>query len=116
MNIGKVYLKQQDFNILWSSIENELYKLFHNTRCSALVVYNNVYIICTDPDSKFIESLYWKIGDFIYERARELRNEIYKEEDWIVIYNLKFNLFKKYIKILSEMCDFIKSILSSKVP
>ena len=60
MNIGKSHLTQVNFDKLWNSIQHELTLLYNNKKCSALIIYNNIYIVCTSTSHKYVEDLYGK--------------------------------------------------------
>jgi cullin 2 len=114
MNIGRKQLTETDFLALWTSIDRELQKLSMESLCSASLVYSNIYIVCTSPTVKYEEKLYWKIGDFIYSKAKSFRAEIFEADAWIEAYNAKFKKFKEFVCAIDELCDFLNSCIKGR--
>lgn len=114
MNIGRKALTDAEFLVLWASIEREMHKLAVGGLCNASQIYNCIYIICTSPSSKFEEKLYWKIGDFIYMRCKEIRREIFESSEWVEAYNVGFRRFKEMVFAINELCDFLNECVSGR--
>jgi cullin 2 len=114
MNIGRKQLTETDFLALWTSIDRELQKLSKENLCSASLVYSNIYIVCTSPTAKYEERLYWKIGDFIYSKAKSFRTEIFEADAWVEAYNAKFKRFRELVYAIDELCDFLNGCIKGR--
>ncbi|WEL39028.1 cullin-like protein [Encephalitozoon hellem] len=114
MDIGRKGLSDEDFSNAWMAIENELQKLASGGLCSALEIYNIIYVICTSSTPRLESRLYWKIGDFVYMKAREIRKEVFGAEDWIWEYNKGFRKFKAMVLAIDELCDFLNECVKGR--
>lgn len=113
MNIGRTTLTPLQFQGLWLSIQNELLNLYKGYKCKSVLVYDNIYIICTSITQKYVEELYWKIGDFLYERLREMRPSIFKK-DWIYNYTIYFDKFKQFVDTINDLLFYLNQFISTK--
>ncbi|KMV65810.1 E3 ubiquitin ligase subunit Cullin [Encephalitozoon cuniculi EcunIII-L] len=114
MDIGRRTLSEEDFSSIWCSIERELGKLASGGLCSALEIYNKIYVVCTSSTPRLESRLYWKIGDFIYMRAREIRREVFDAKDWIEEYNRGFRKFREMVFAIDELCDFLNECVKGR--
>ncbi|ADM11844.1 E3 ubiquitin ligase subunit cullin [Encephalitozoon intestinalis ATCC 50506] len=114
MDIGRKPLSDEDFGSAWKSIEKELRKLSSGGLCSGLEIYNNIYTVCTSSTPRLENKLYWKIGDFVYMRAREIRKEVFEAKDWIKEYNEGFRKFRQMVFAIDELCDFLNECVKGR--
>ncbi|WUR03068.1 cullin-like [Vairimorpha necatrix] len=114
MNIGKIYLTEIQFEKMWSLIHYELDLLYNNKKCSALIIYNNVYIICTSTSHKFVEDLYWKIGDFLYEILKANKHKIFESDRWISEYTIFYKKYLAFVKSINELADYLNQYITTK--
>lgn len=114
MDIGRKALSDEDFSNGWMTIEKELRKLSSGDVCSALEIYNNIYVICTSSTPRLESKLYWKIGDFVYMKAREIRRKVFEAQDWIEEYNKGFRKFKVMVFAIDELCDFLNECVKGR--
>ena len=75
MNIGRKPLSETEFNKHWLILFREFQKLYASVECNATTIYNTIFAVCTSASS-YENKLYWKIGDFCYNRCKECRDEI----------------------------------------
>ncbi|KAH9411134.1 cullin [Ordospora pajunii] len=114
MDVGRDPVDEDEFARIWGLIEEEMGKLGTGMNCNAIEVYNWVYVVCTSCTMRFESKLYWKIGDFMYMKAREMRAEIFGRENWVQGYNEKFRQFREIICAIDEMCDFLNECVRER--
>ncbi|KAK6089996.1 hypothetical protein P3W45_001042 [Vairimorpha bombi] len=114
MNIGKSHITQVHFNKLWEMIEHELTLLYKDSKCSGSVIYNNIYIICTSTSNKYVEDLYWKIGDFLYDILRVSKKQIYESEFWIREYTIVYKKYLDFVSSVNHIADYLNQFITTK--
>jgi len=113
MDIGRKLLTDADFANLWAVLYQELYTLSTTKNCDAALVYNSIYIICTS-NSSFEEKLYWKIGDFLYNRCKTHKNEILNSNDYLKEYILQFSEYDLFVTSLNKIGCFLNESIRSR--
>ncbi|KAL6122112.1 hypothetical protein NUSPORA_00887 [Nucleospora cyclopteri] len=113
MQIGRKPLNETEFNKLWLQLYKEFTNLYYKKGCDATKVYNTVFSLCTSVSS-LENKLYWKIGDFLYNRCREIREGILQSKDRIEEYNNSFEKYKIFLKNINTLCAFINECISGK--
>lgn len=117
MDIGRKSLTDSEFNLQWLKIYKELDKLYQNDKCNSILIYNTIFIICTSI-SNLDTKLYWKIGDYFYNRCIEISNQIIYEtnsnNDIMVKYVDQFNKYKQFIKNVDKLCNFLNECIQER--
>ncbi len=106
MEIGRTMLSEDEFNEVWNNIQRELYVLYMEGDCSALRIYDGIYIVCTSTIS-YEENLYWKIGDFIYNRCKEYKEIIVGCDDYLRKYSEVFESYVRINEAMNKVCGFL---------
>ncbi|TBU18246.1 subunit Cullin of E3 ubiquitin ligase [Ordospora colligata] len=114
MDVGREPVDDEEFARIWGLIEKEMEKLGTGMYCNAIEVYNWIYVVCTSCTMRFESKLYWKIGDFIYMKAREMRTEIFGRDNWVHEYNQMFRKFKEIVYAIDEMSDFLNECVRGR--
>lgn len=114
MNIGRRFLSDEDFEGMWRAIEREMAALASGGVCRALEIYNSIYAVCTSSTPRLENRLYWKIGDFLYMRAREIRKEVFEAREWVQEYNRGFRRFKEVVFAVDELCEFLNECVKGR--
>lgn len=113
MNIGRKLLTDSDFANLWAILYQELYSLSTTSSCDATLVYNTIYVICTS-NSFLEEKLYWKIGDFLYNRCKHHRDEILSAEDHIAEYIVRFRDYDALVTSINRLGCFLNENIKGR--
>lgn len=113
MNIGRRPLTDTEFTMLWTVLYQEFYMLSMTNYCNASVVYNTIYTICTST-VPYEDKLYWKIGDFLYNRCKEHRARIEEAQDYIKEYAERFALYESLVKSINKLSCFLNECVRGR--
>lgn len=113
MNIGRKLLTDSDFASLWAILYQELYSLSTTNSCDTTLVYNTIYVICTS-NSLLEEKLYWKIGDFLYNRCRHHKSEVLSAGDYIAEYILRFEDYNTLVTSINKLGCFLNESVKGR--
>lgn len=113
MEIGRDALTDSDFNMLWTTLYQEFHTLATREECHASTVYNTIYIICTSS-IPYEDKLYWKIGDFLYNRCKEHRIRIEEADDYIKEYSDGFARYDKMLRAMHMLCSFLNGCVKGR--
>lgn len=113
MDIGRKLLSDTDFANLWAILYQELYSLSTSKSCDAAMVYNTIYIICTS-NSSFEDKLYWKIGDFLYNRCKCHKNEILGAKDYLKEYIQQFLEYDSFVTSINKLGCFLNESVKGR--
>ncbi|ORD98969.1 hypothetical protein A0H76_1624 [Hepatospora eriocheir] len=127
MEIGRQPISEALFNKLWLILYRELCDLYTTKQCDATTVYNTVYAICTNSnikENKLENKLYWKIGDFMWNRCKEIYTDILEcfrrhidyldKDDFINFYNHKFNNYINLVECINNLSIFLNECVKGK--
>ncbi|EPR79826.1 Cullin-like protein [Spraguea lophii 42_110] len=90
------------------SINNETDNI---QRCNGIFTYNNIYKIITAK--KYTNNLYWKIGEYLYNLAKDRRSKIPYENDNRTSHLANFNRYlEEYSKYFLQYQEILISINS----
>lgn len=113
MEIGRKTISDEDFAKLWGDLYQEFHNLTSSNQCDASVVYNAIYIICTS-DSNLEEKLYWKIGDFFYNRCKLHKDCILQSENYLNEYISQFQEYSKLVNSIDTLGSFLNSCVKGR--
>ncbi|KAM0679810.1 hypothetical protein GINT2_001982 [Glugoides intestinalis] len=113
MEIGKKVLSDTEFANLWGILYQEFYKLSITNSCDATLVYNSIYIICTSGSS-LEEKLYWKIGDFFFNRCKIHKDQIIASENYIAEYMIRFVEYRRLVDSIHSLGSFLNDCVKGR--
>lgn len=113
MEIGRKSIGDEEFCRLWACLYQEFYNLSSTNRCDATVVYNTIYMICTS-DSNLEERLYWKIGDFFYNRSKMHKDQILQSSDYLQEYIKRYKEYSKLVESIHSLGSFLNNCVKGR--
>lgn len=113
MEIGRKSISDEDFAKIWGELYQEFFNLTSSNQCDASIVYNAIYIICTS-DSNLEEKLYWKIGDFFYNRCKIHKDRILQSEEYLSEYILQFQEYNRLVNSINTLGSFLNSCVKGR--
>lgn len=113
MEIGKKHLTDSEFSNLWAILYQEFYNLSVTNKCDATLVYNTIYIICTSGSS-LEDKLYWKIGDFLYNRCKAHKDQVLQSTEYLAEYILRFEEYQRLVEGIHSLGSFLNGCIKGR--
>lgn len=113
MEIGRQSLSDAEFNAMWAELYQEFFALSKTGCCDASEVYNTIYKVCTSTVS-YEDKLYWKIGDFLYNRCKEHRAKIEGAKDYVKAYAERFEMYAHVVKAINKLSSFLNECICGR--